>query len=561
MNRLLRSTIAIACIALLMGCRTAEHSMTLMHHAEDIVIDNPDSALMLVRSIDPGTIRGKHDRAYYRLVYSEALYYNLMEGNSDTLTRPMMEYYLLSDEHSERARALYQHAITTMNGGNNGDAMFALVEAEKSLEQIDNPRLAGLVHRTKGDIYLNELLFTKALESYNLSHDYFADANLLSHRAWSLLDITVIYNKLRLRDKAIETAIKAEILSMELNDNALLSRILINLCYIYVQEGDFESCKLTYEKFTKTENATSWDAYYIIGAILENYQGNISLADQLMSYAKDKDDIHYLYIEQLIEQHRGNYKEALLLLRRNIDRQDQNIFEMIDNVTLNSHVDYLSKKLEATQTIHKHRTQIYILLIIICIIGLMLIMLMTTVKINQKRRYIDELNEHINAVQRDIRQQESKIKLLKSDINSREHTIIQMQRTINDHLSSSLSNIGDLLDAYYSDKTKEVKHNQLIKEVDRYVRDFASNPKGYMAVEKIVNESNDNIMEKLRTEYPDFAEDEYRLLCLIYADFSSNAICMFMGYDKNKLYKTKSRIKGKLNSKKSKNHKLFIMYL
>ena len=191
----------------------------------------------------------------------------------------------------------------------------------------------------------------------------------------------------------------------------------------------------------------------------------------------------------------------------------------------------------------------------------MFIMLMTTVKINQKRRYIDELNEHINAVQRDIRQQESKIKLLKSDINSREHTIIQMQRTINDHLSSSLSNIGDLLDAYYSDKTKEVKHNQLIKEVDRYVRDFASNPKGYMAVERIVNESNDNIMEKLRTEYPDFAEDEYRLLCLIYADFSSNAICMFMGYDKNKLYKTKSRIKGKLNSKKSKNHKLFIMYL
>ena len=191
----------------------------------------------------------------------------------------------------------------------------------------------------------------------------------------------------------------------------------------------------------------------------------------------------------------------------------------------------------------------------------MFIMLMTTVKINRKRRYIDELNEHINAVQRDIRQQESKIKLLKSDINSREHTIIQMQRTINDHLSSSLSNIGDLLDAYYSDKTKEVKHNQLIKEVDRYVHDFASNPKGYMAVEKIVNESNDNIMEKLRTEYPDFAEDEYRLLCLIYADFSSNAICMFMGYDKNKLYKNKSRIKGKLNSKKSKNHKLFIMYL
>ena len=93
------------------------------------------------------------------------------------------------------------------------------------------------------------------------------------------------------------------------------------------------------------------------------------------------------------------------------------------------------------------------------------------------------------------------------------------------------------------------------------VQDFADSREGYQAVEHLVNECLDNIMDKLRSQVQSFKEEDYRLLCLIYADFSSNAICMFMGYDKNKLYKHKSKLKSMLVSSKAEDKALFIKHL
>ena len=68
-------------------------------------------------------------------------------------------------------------------------------------------------------------------------------------------------------------------------------------------------------------------------------------------------------------------------------------------------------------------------------------------------------------------------------------------------------------------------------------------------------------MSLLRAELPFLKETEYRLVCLYYADFSTNAICMFMGYDKNKLYKQKSKIKSIIGNSTCKNRDLFLKYL
>ena len=46
------------------------------------------------------------------------------------------------------------------------EAMVSLIDAEEALEQCDNEHLRGVVHRTKGDIYLHGGLYQNSYESY-----------------------------------------------------------------------------------------------------------------------------------------------------------------------------------------------------------------------------------------------------------------------------------------------------------------------------------------------------------------------------------------------------------
>lgn len=139
-------------VLLLVGCGSDERTMQLIGEAESVMIEHPDSALNIMRSIDPETIRGEEDMSRYRLVMAEACYYNRIVPSRDSIAEPLFEYYLDSDDHAMRARALYQYALVMSYHGENSYAMKALIEARKSLQHVSNMRLEGLVHRSIGDI-------------------------------------------------------------------------------------------------------------------------------------------------------------------------------------------------------------------------------------------------------------------------------------------------------------------------------------------------------------------------------------------------------------------------
>lgn len=143
------------CVAmLLIGCSTDSKIMEQIYDAENLAQKSPQRALEVINSVERSSVRGERDKARYALVLSEVMYHNYIDSDCDTLSRPMAEYYLRSDNHSERARALYQHALIVQRKGTDflAEAMLSLLESEKSLAFIDDVKLAGLVHRAKADI-------------------------------------------------------------------------------------------------------------------------------------------------------------------------------------------------------------------------------------------------------------------------------------------------------------------------------------------------------------------------------------------------------------------------
>ena len=532
MNRLLRTTIAIACIALLMGCRTAEHSMTLMHHAEDIVIDNPDSALMLVRSIDPGTIHGKHDRAYYRLVYSEALYYNRMEGNSDTLTRPMMEYYLLSDEHSERARALYQHAITTMNGGNNVDAMFALVEAEKSLEQIDNPRLAGIVHFTKGEIYGHDCLFHNALEEYILAKEYFTMAQIPYNVAYTQYCIGDVQRHLLDYDKAEEILLSAMTTAIENNYTGLLDVVIYSLCNTYIALGDWQNCENIFNMFEEYDCPKYFSKeYYLISAYIaaskdnrETVEEYLNIADTLPNNYKSNIE----YFKHIIYAQLDDTNQAYYWLKENTKKQEEYILDILKVSLINMQVELTRQEQEIIVKENKNIRLLYtIACILIIVIGIIIYMYMRYRNIKQSldiANYISVINELKQAI----------------DLTTKE-TVAISNKQLEDFIE-----LNKLCEIFYTYENNPRMSDLIIGSIQKFINSIRRDKTYISKLETIINDKYDNIFVKLRNRCNKLNDKELRYILYLLLGFSVRSIAIILETDTAALSRLKYKIKTKL---------------
>lgn len=102
------------CIAAV-SCTTDVALLARIDEAERISDSLPSEAIAIMRSIDRDDIYGEADNARYALVYSEALYHNDTPVDCDSLTQPMMMYYLDDDNHDERVRALYHQGLKSQS--------------------------------------------------------------------------------------------------------------------------------------------------------------------------------------------------------------------------------------------------------------------------------------------------------------------------------------------------------------------------------------------------------------------------------------------------------------
>ena len=230
------TAVAALCFA---GC-SSRTAMQQVAQAEAIVESNPQEALAIVEHIDRNDIYGKHNRARYTLLLSETLYLNYIDTLSDATTRPMMEYYLDSDIHDERARALYQHAVVMHQQGELAEAMVMLLEAETSLQQIDNTKLKGLVHRSKGDIYNEGCLFANALESYRYARECFDALGLEYHSASLTYDMGGTLIQLRNFESAEEALLEALNYGIREDNKPFICAVLHELLDLSIYEDDYE---------------------------------------------------------------------------------------------------------------------------------------------------------------------------------------------------------------------------------------------------------------------------------------------------------------------------------
>ena len=496
--------------------------------------EHPAEALEQIRSIDPNKLHGEHNRARYALAYSEALYYNRIDSDCDTLVEPMMRYYIHHDNnHSERARALYQYALVMDNAERYADALFSLLEADRSLNISEDFKLHGLIYRTMGDIYSKEMLFSNALDAYSLSKEYFDKAGCETHSAYAMLDIGINTHRMRLFEDAetilMETADKA----ITNGDKHLLCHALYNLCCIYIQTDDYEKCRATIELFDNHDCLLYYHSdYYCFKAIIAAYSNDTSAASYFLSLAENnitEFDALLSHAKYMVAIATNNYQDAYTLYSGMVEQQDTRIISALNFPILNRQIKYLYDKLDSERReqklINQRNTILYVTISII-------ILLMYIHWRKTKKEYKNLVTSYLDTIE-ELRNEQSSMQL--SQIKTSALAIYD----------DYLKDLNKLSELFYTHGGTSREASKVLSAVIDIVDAIRHDSIRLQKLEDITNAHCNNIIKRLR-ESGTLNTKEMQFVLYTIVGFSSRAIGMLLNCDLDAVSRLRYKVKSKI---------------
>ena len=515
------------------ACSHHSSEMLRVLRAQELSHENPEEALAIMRSVDASVFSRDADRARYALAYSEVCYYAGVTIDNDSLSRIAVDYYLDSKEYKERARAFYYHGLVMDAAQRFPEAMMAYMQAERSLTQDDDPYLAGLVHRAKGDIYGEGCLYNNAYEEYRQSKEHFEEAGIPEHIAYANYDIGRFAMAQRKYEEAEEHLMLAYNYALEAGDNSFIQLITYDLSELYVQQGKFDRCAEVLEMHKKY----GFEIYDLshhnsLMAVMQAVGGNEQKAMEYIALAEEvevRDEVLISYAKYCVNRAFGHDSEALKWLEWSNVRQDSTILNALEQPVLNYQIGMLQSTIESKEreAVLKHQRDIAIYAIITCLVVALFGYVYS--RLRKKNRDIQYYMETINELQ-----------LTRNDDET------PLAEAVDHLYNDRLTDLNRLCETYYDHIDTPRHAAKVFEQVHQTIESIKSDEGRIAELEDLVDNCRGGLMSKLRSQCPKLNERELKVALYSYAGFSSRAICIFIESNPVALSKIKYRIKTKI---------------
>ena len=529
-------------VLIAVGC-TSREALESIERAEQLMADNPEEALRIMQGVDRESLRSDEDKARYELVYSEACYYNFMDVDVDSLTRPMMRYYLESDNHAERARAMFQHAVVAYNGGELAEAMVALTEADKSLAEVENARLYGSVQRLKGNIYSEGCLYANALEAYSAARECYRELGLGEHVAYLGYDMGGTLIQLRRFDEARTELEGALAYAMEVDSNEFVCAVAHELLDLAIYLDDYDMCREYVELFENEDVLLYGEPHFMCAkAMLLAHDGRVEEALSLVDEAECiEDDLEWAdveYARYIIYRNGGDADNALEWQEMSVNAQDEMLLQVIEQPVLNLQVEMLRSDLEAEmrerELMRQRNVTIYVA------VGVAVVLIIVSLGLYARYRIRHKDSEIANYVET--------IESLRTDI---ERIPRDMAASITTLYRDRFSELNELCDIYYDHSGSSRHKNLVFNKVLETIEAIKGDSSRIDELGAMVDNYRDNALQRLREALPRISERDYRVALYSFAGFSNRAIALFIDSDPVAVSKIKYNIKYKLKGVES----------
>lgn len=531
----------LSCLALLVaillgvGCGSERDAKERVARAESLRIDSPEEAMELLRGVSLEDFSSKRERAHYALVRSEVYYYNFMDITADSLAKPMMEYYLESDGHAERVRALLQCSFVSKSNGRLAEAMVALLEAEESIAEVDDMRLKGLLYRTKADIYSEGCLFANALDEYSKAKVCFECEGLEYHSASVSYDMGGMLIQLREFDRAEEVLGEALEYATTAENWEFMCGVLHELLDLSIYRDDYEACRRYLDSFAEYDVLLFGDAHYhAVLAMVMSKDGRVDDALRIVAEAETMEDNEWAdveYARYIIYRNAGDTEQALNWQERSKHAQDRLMLEVLKQPVLNVEVEMLQHNLKAERRERELVAERNAVIFVCVAIAIVAIVLFAWYRIRRKNREIAQYVEMVSELQLTLRTLPEEMA----------HSVGALYR-------DRFVELNDLCETYYehsgSSRHKSMVFNKLAQTIDAIKSDSVR----VAELEEAINKYRGGLLRKLDEVLPKLNERDRRVALYLFAGFSNRAISIFIDSDPVAVSKIRYNIKQKIKN-------------
>lgn len=569
MNKFIALIISV--FVLFISCDNRQ-TKSLLQDVETYIQERPDSALRVLRKVDSLTLNTKALRARYSVLFAMALDKNYIDTTALSILEPTVAYYEKFGSPKDKMLSYYYLGRIYANRKDYPNAVIFYSQALRESSEYD--------------YYHRGLIFEAATDAYNAS---FNDEEELRN---SILAYECFE---KIGDKDLDLSLYKVAQAYHNNERFDVADSLYSLVYsgkdstsrlalyamedlvsndLYQEKPDVERDLGLLEYVAEHRGNLSLESYYEYAYLLL-LAGKESEAENILSQLSNREtNGKTMEIRYRIAECKGQYEEALALLKSMLSHQNDVVKKKLAQSVFKAQSDYYRLTAEVSEqksTISNQRS------IIILITGLMIIALLYVIFMKRKSTLIREKDRLTQAVEESERLLETVRNRANEEKSEREKDILDLksrnereQDKIKDLremyvalYQKRFSEIGKYYDAsssYRLESIKEKAYHDVISSTQALFEEIASGSEGQKKFEARINADLDDIVSKIRSDFPKLKDDDIRFICYLIVGFDTSTISFLMDITKENVRVKKHRLREKLNGYSGPNENLYRLF-
>lgn len=541
----------ICLIVFFASCSTSKNTNPILEQADSLLEANPDSVLVLLKSIPSPHKMSEADYAHYALLMTAATdKKELSLIPCDSLINFALDYY--DDDEKEKATALLYRGRLLGEIGETAEAINCSMQALEILKSYPKGlKSKRLIYSALGNWYIDNKLYDKALEVLNEELEY-ADTDL--SKSIALNNLSNVYWGLDKTDSVLiiqNEAIKYALLS---NDSSMIRTCLRNQSLYFNIFEEFDSAMVYAQKTLLYLPEKGDEGCYF------------NLGDLYLSEGKFDSAKYYLeksLLDTDLYQKRVSYG-ALAFLEKELGNFESAFNNLEEFVNIADSLNDENKMMEVGRLVYKHNAEMQVenehvkaqrsigISIVVGIILCFVVIVIYQNRLNERKRLQQQYEQSSkdmdykqSVLQQNIEDNRTMIAFLqqgqkdtKEEIKQREQTIAQLKEE-KLRLRNWLFEQSDIYKKVYA-----ISQQTDIEEKKRKVLTTVEQDKLQQTIFGIYEE----YVSYLKKEYPRLMEKDILLLCLQKTKLSSLTIALCFGSTNTQaINQRRSRLKDRMN--------------
>lgn len=556
---------------LLVSCDNRQ-TKSLLQDVETYIQERPDSALRVLRKVDSLTLNTKSLRARYSLLFAMALDKNYIDTTALSILEPTVAYYERLGSPQDKMLSCYYLGRIYANRKDYPNAVIFYSQALRE-SSADDYYHKGLAYEALANAYSASFNTEEELRNAILAHDCFdkiRDKNLALSRykiaqayhnneQFDLADslYSSVYSGLDSTSKLAFYAMEDQVSNDLQREGPDVERDLRLLEYVAEHRGNL--------------TLTSYYEYAYLLLLI----GNKSTAENILSQLSEIDEsVETMEIRYRIAKYEEHDKEALTLLKGLLLYQNDVVKKQLAQSVFKAQSDYYRLTAEVSEqksTIANQRS------VIILIASLMMAGLLYIVFMKRKTALIREKDGLAQAVEESERLLETVRNRAKQEKEERDKDIFDL-KSRNERERDKIKELRDMyvslyqkrfyeIGKYYDaasshrlESIKEKAYHDVISSTQALFEEIASGSEGQKKFEARINADLDDIVSKIRSDFPKLKDDDIRFICYLIVGFDTSTISFLMDISKENVRVKKHRLREKLNGYSGPNETLYRLF-